>query len=69
MDYVKNPIFPNAFFLQCLFTDLNSKGEASVVLPGLKENASYLVSVASKNEVGLGPEVTVSIQTGLSCSR
>lgn len=44
--------------------DLNSQGETTVLLPGLKEHASYSVTVASKNRVGLGPEVKAIIQTG-----
>ncbi|GFR66866.1 neural cell adhesion molecule 1 [Elysia marginata] len=48
--------------------DLDKRGEVNVVLPGLKEHASYLVSVASKNEVGLGPDETVTIHTGDSLS-
>ena len=36
-----------------------------MVLPGLKERASYRVSVASKNEAGVGPEVVITLETGL----
>ncbi|GFO29968.1 neural cell adhesion molecule 1 [Plakobranchus ocellatus] len=48
---------------------LDSHGEAAVFLPGLKENAKYLVTATSKNIVGLSPETSVTIKTGLIASK